>query len=130
MQKISFERDCFPSEIIVHAVWLYARFTPSFRDVEDLLAVRGLDVSYETVRRWVLKFGSEISANLRTARPAPSDHSHLDEMVIVILGKRHWLWRPIYAGPLPDQTALLAASPISLKLGSSRIWRPLWSTHF
>ena len=95
MQKISFERHRFPSEIIVHAVWLYGRFTLSFRDVEDLLAERGLDVSYETVRRWFLKFGSQISVNLRAARPAPSDHWHLDEMIIAICGKQYWLWRAV-----------------------------------
>ena len=54
---ISFARPQFPPAIIRHAVWLYVRFTRSYRDVEDLLAERGLDVSYETVRRWVLKFG-------------------------------------------------------------------------
>ena len=57
MTTISFARHQFPSDVIRHAVWLYFRFTLSFRDVEDLLAERGLDVSYETVRRWVLKFG-------------------------------------------------------------------------
>ena len=95
MQKISFERHRFLSEIIVHAVWLYSRFTLSFRDVEDLLAERGLNDSYETVRRWFLKFGSQISADFRTTRPAPSDHWYLDEMVIVICRKRHWLWRAV-----------------------------------
>ena len=95
MQQISFDRHRFPSELIVHAVWLYARFTLSYRDVEDLLAERGLDVSYETVRRWVLKFGRQISTNLRSNRSAPSDHWYLDEMVIVIRGKRHWLWRAV-----------------------------------
>lgn len=95
MQKISFERHRFPSEIIVHAVWLYARFSLNFRDVEDLLAERGLDVSYETVRRWFLKFGNGIARNLRIDRPTPSDHWHLDEMVMVIRGKRHWLWRAV-----------------------------------
>ena len=95
MQKISFDRHRFPSETIGHAVWLYARFTLSLRDVEDLLAERGLDVPYKTVRRRFLKFGSQISANLRTTRPAPSDHCYLDEMVIVICGKRHWLWRAV-----------------------------------
>ena len=59
---ISFARHQFPPEIIRHAVWLYLRFTLSFRDVEDLLAERGLDVSYETVRRWVLKFDCRIGA--------------------------------------------------------------------
>ena len=77
------------------AVWLYARFTLSYRDVEDLLAERGLDISYETVRRWFLKFGQPIGRNLRQKRPTPSDYWHLDEMVIVIRGKRHWLWRAV-----------------------------------
>ena len=72
---------------------LYARFTLSFRDVEEMLAERGLDISYETVRRWFLKFGSAIAANLRRTRPRPSDRWHFDEMVIVIRGKRYWLWR-------------------------------------
>ncbi len=60
-----------------------------------MLAERGLDISYETVRRWFLKFGSTIAANLRRARPRPSDHWHLDEMVIVIQRKRYWLWRAV-----------------------------------
>jgi transposase-like protein len=95
MIKLNFKRHRFPSETIRHSIWLYARFTLSFRDVEDLLAERGLDVSYETVRRWFLKFGSTIAANLRRARPRPSDHWHLDEMVIVIRRKRYWLWRAV-----------------------------------
>ena len=95
MRTISFKRHRFPPEIIRHSVWLYARFTLSFRDVEEMLAERGLDISYETVRRWFLKFGSLIAANLRRARPRPSDHWHLDEMVIVIRRKRYWLWRAV-----------------------------------
>lgn len=95
MQKISFSRHRFPPQIIQHAVWLYARFTLSYRDVEDLLAERGLDVSYETVRRWFLKFGAPIARNLRSVRPTPNDIWHLDEMVVVIRGKRFWLWRAI-----------------------------------
>ena len=95
MRTISFKRHRFPPEIIRHSVWLYARFTLSFRDVEDLLAEQGLDISYETVRRWFLKFGSAIAANLRRNRPKPSDHWHLDEMVIVIRQKRYWLWRAV-----------------------------------
>ena len=95
MIKLSFKRHRFPPEVIRHSVWLYARFTLSFRDVEDLLAERGLDVSYETVRRWFLKFGTSIAANLRRARPKPSDHWHLDEMVIVIRKRRYWLWRAV-----------------------------------
>jgi transposase-like protein len=60
-----------------------------------VFAERGLDVSYETVRRWVLKFGSTIAANLRRARPKPSDHWHLDEMAVFIRGQQHWLWRAV-----------------------------------
>jgi putative transposase len=95
MQDISFKRYRFPPEVICHAVWLYARFTLSYRDVEDLLAERGLDISYETVRRWFLKFGQPIARNLQQRRPTPSGHWHLDEMVIAICGKRYWLWRAV-----------------------------------
>ena len=95
MEKICFKRHRFPPDIIRHAVWLYARFTLSYRDVEDLLAQRNLDISYETVRRWFLKFGQPIARNLRSKRPKPSDYWHLDEMVIVIRKKRHWLWRAV-----------------------------------
>ena len=95
MTRISFKRHRFPPEIIQHAVWLYARFTVSFRDVEDLLAERGIDVSNETVRRWFLKFGRLAAANLRHSRPRPSPGWHLDEMVIKIGGQKHWLWRAV-----------------------------------
>jgi putative transposase len=79
MDNISFTRHRFPPDIIRHSVWLYARFTLSYRDVKDLLAERGLDISYESVRRWFLKFGTPIANNLRSMRPAPSDFWHLDE---------------------------------------------------
>jgi putative transposase len=92
---ISFKRHRFPPEIIQHAVWLYARFTLSFRDVEDLLAERGIDVSNETVRRWFLKFGRLIAGNLRGSRPRASARWYLDEMVIKIRGRKHWLWRAV-----------------------------------
>jgi len=95
MAPISFKRHRFPPEIIQHAVWLYARFTLSFRDVEDLLSERGIDVSNETVRRWFLKFGRLIAVNLRRNRPRPSSNWHLDEMVIKIHGRKHWLWRAV-----------------------------------
>ena len=95
MQNFSFKRHRFPPEIIRHAVWLYARFTLSYRDIEDLLAERGLDFSHETVRRWFHKFGAPIARNLRRKRQTPSDYWHLDEMTIVIRGKRHWLWRAV-----------------------------------
>jgi transposase-like protein len=92
---ISFARHRFPPEIIRHAVWLYVRFTLSYRDVEDLLAERGLDVSYETVRRWVLKFGPLFARELRRRRHRPTSHWHLDEMAVLIGGKQVWLWRAV-----------------------------------
>ena len=95
MDTISFKRHRFPPEIIRRAVWLYARFALSYRDVEDLLAERGLDISYESVRRWFLKFGAPIARNLRHTRPIPNGYWHLDEMVIVIRGQCYWLWRAV-----------------------------------
>src|SRR5277367_6306945 len=89
--EISFARHQFPPDIIRHAVWLYLRFTLSFRDVEELLAERGLDVSYETVRRWVLKFGPLFAKELRRRRHRPTSHWHLDEMAVLIAGRRFWL---------------------------------------
>ena len=73
MQSVSYARHRFPPVVIQHTVWLYLRFTLSYRDVEDLLAERGLDVSYETIRRWVLKFGPLYARNLRRRRPRASD---------------------------------------------------------
>jgi putative transposase len=70
--KLSFARHQFPLDIIRHAVWLYLRFTLSFRDVEDLLAERGLDVCYETVRRWVLNFGPLFAKELGRRRHRPT----------------------------------------------------------
>ena len=92
---ISFARHQFPPVIIRHAVWLYVRFTLSYRDVEDLLAERGLDVSYETVRRWVLKFGPLFARELRRRRPRPTSRWHLDEMAVIISGRQFWLWRAV-----------------------------------
>jgi putative transposase len=90
-----YRRHRFPPEIIQHAIWLYLRFTLSYRDVEELLAERGLDISYETVRRWVLKFGPAIARRLRQRRPRPSDRWHFDEMVVRIAGERMYLWRAV-----------------------------------
>ena len=80
MTLLSYRRHRFPPSIIQHAIWLYLRFTLSYRDVEELLLERGLDISYETVRRWVRKFGPLIARKLRQRRPRPSDRWHLDEM--------------------------------------------------
>ena len=88
MAQLSYCRHRSPPEIIQHAIWLYLRFTLSYRDLEELLAERGFDISYETVRRWVLKFGPAIARRLRQRRPRPSDRWHLDEMVVRIAGER------------------------------------------
>ena len=95
MAEISYRRHRFPPAIIQHAVWVYLRFTLSYRDVEELLAERGLDISYETVRCWVLKFGPVIARRLRRCRPRPSNRWHLDEMVVRIAGERMYLWRAV-----------------------------------
>jgi putative transposase len=83
--------------IIQHAVWLYARFTLSLRDVEDLLAERGITVSYDTIRVWVTRFGPPIARRLRRQRGRPSATWHLDEMFARIGGRRMYLWRAVDA---------------------------------
>src|SRR5260370_35887509 len=88
MIELSYRRHRFPPVVIQHAVWLYLRFTLSYRDVEDLLAERGLDVSYETVRSWVLKFGPVIARRLRRSRPRPRGRLPRDEGVVRIHSKR------------------------------------------
>ena len=92
---LSFKRHRFPPEVIRYAVWLYFRFTLSIRDVEELLAERGIEVSRESIRCWVIKFGPAIAANLRRRRWAPTARWHLDEMVCKIGGKRMGLWRAV-----------------------------------
>jgi putative transposase len=98
MQKISYSRHRFPPLIIKHAIWLYFRFSLSYRDVEDLLAERGINVSYETIRRWVLKFGTVYAHKLNKTRPRPSGRWHLDEVFITINGMRSYLWRAVDEG--------------------------------
>src|SRR3981189_3675953 len=95
MDELSYRRHRFPPPVIQPAIWLYLRFTLSYRDVEELLAERGLEVSYETVRRWVLKFGPGFARRLRRSRPRPTDRWHLDEMVVRIAGRRMYLWRAV-----------------------------------
>ncbi len=95
MKPISYARHRFPPDVIQHAVWLYLRFTLSYRDVEDLLAERGLEVSNESIRRWVLKFGPAIARNLRSVRARPHDRWHLDEMVVSMGGRRMYMWRAV-----------------------------------
>jgi len=97
MTKISYSGYRFPPVIIQRAIWLYVRFTLSFRDVEDLLAERGIIVSYETVRRWVNHFGPMIAVDLRQRRPRPHSTWHLDEVFVKIDGRLVYLWRAVDA---------------------------------
>ena len=92
---ISFKRHRFSPSVIRRAVWLYLRFTLSLRDVEEILAGEGIDVSYETIRCWVAKFGPEIARNLKVLRPDPSPRWHLDEVFCRVGGKRLYLWRAV-----------------------------------
>jgi putative transposase len=88
-------RHRFPAEVISHAVWLYFRFPLSLRMVEEMLAARGITVSHETVRQWALKFDQSFANKFRRRLPAPGDKWHLDEVVISIAGRKHWLWRAV-----------------------------------
>ena len=85
----------FPAEIIGHAVWLYHVFGLSLRDVELILAERGIDVTHESIRQWGLKFGGDIARRLRRRRPKPGDTWHMDEVYIRIRGQLHYLWRAV-----------------------------------
>ncbi len=95
MQKLSYRRHRFHPDIIRQAVWLYFRFTMSFRDVEDLLAERGIDVSYETVRLWVLKFGPIYARRIHKRGGPAFGVWHLDEVFVNIGGKQMYLWRAV-----------------------------------
>ena len=95
MRSISYKRHRFPPETIRLAVWLYFRFTTSLRNVEEMLAERGIDVSYEAIRCWANKFGSAIAANIRRARGRSDSVWHLDEMVVRINGARMFMWRAV-----------------------------------
>src|SRR5919199_328755 len=91
----SYKRHRFPPAIIGHAVWLYFRFALSYRDVEELLAERGVLVTYETIRQWCRKFGQTYANELRRRRPRPGDKWHLDEVYITINRQTHSLWRAV-----------------------------------
>src|SRR6202163_3090064 len=90
-----YHRHRFPAEIISHCVWLYFRFALSFRDVEEMLAMRGVTLSYETVREWCFKFGQTYANGLRHKSPRPGDRWHLDEVFLKINGRLHYLWRAV-----------------------------------
>ena len=85
----------FPPEIISHAVWLYHRFCLSFRDAEDLLAQRGITVSYEAIRQWCRAFGPEYARRLRRRRGRMGDTWYLDELFVSIQGRQQYLWRAV-----------------------------------
>ena len=89
----TYKRHRFPAEIISYAVWLYFRFNLSHRDVEDLLAERGINVSYEAIRLWCIKFGRRYSRRLRKNHQGFGDTFYLDEVFVRIGGKQHYLWR-------------------------------------
>lgn len=91
-----YRRHRFPAEVIAHAVWLYFRFPLSLRMVEDMLAARGVFVSHQTVRHWAEKFGRRFAKNIRKRSAGRlGDKWHLDEAVITIRGRKHWLWRAV-----------------------------------
>jgi putative transposase len=85
----------FPGDIIRHGVWLYYRFTLSYRDVQELLFERGIDVTDEAIRQWCLKFEQDYAKQLRRRRPRPGDKWYLDEVLLPIKGKRYSLWRAV-----------------------------------
>jgi len=95
--RSSHQRTCFgfPPEISAHAVWRYFRFALSYRDVEELLAERGVILTYETVRQWCRKFGQADANGLRPRRPRPGDTWHLDAVFIRINGATHSPWRAV-----------------------------------
>jgi putative transposase len=93
--KPSYAGYRFPPEVISHAIWLYFRFPLSLWMVEEMLAARGILVSHETVRQWALKFGQAFANQIRRRLPCAGDKWHLDEVVITIAGKKHWLWRAV-----------------------------------
>ena len=88
-------RHRFPAEIISHCVWLYFRFCLSFRDIEEMVSRRGIQLSYETIRWWCLKFGGKYAKRIRSYGPRPGDRWHLDEVFLRIKGQVQYLWRAV-----------------------------------
>ncbi|MGC9537584.1 IS6 family transposase [Streptomyces sp. UG1] len=91
----SYKGHRYPVEVISHCVWLYFRFPLSFREVEELMLERGVIVSYETIRRWCVKFGQQYANALRRRQPRPGDKWHLDEVFVTINRERKYLWRAV-----------------------------------
>jgi len=95
MQKILYKRHRFHSSIIKQAVWLYFKFSLSYRDVECLMAQRGIEVSYETIWRWIYKFDPKYEADIRKSRRVVSKNWHLDEVFVCMGKRRYYLWRAV-----------------------------------
>jgi putative transposase len=95
LRPVSYKRHRFPPEIIAHSVWLYFRFPLSLRLVEEMLLERGIVVSYETIRRWAIKFGPDYARRLKRKASSRRDIWHLDEVVVSINGEKRYLWRAV-----------------------------------
>ena len=91
----TYKRHRFPPDIISYAVWLYYRFNPSHRDIEDLLAERGITVSREAIRLWCIKFGAIYTRRLKRKHRGYGDTFYIDEVFVKINGKQHYLWRAV-----------------------------------
>jgi putative transposase len=91
----SYQRHRFPSDIISHAVWLYHRFCLNFREVEELLAERGITITYESIRQWCQKFGPDYAQKLKKRQGRLGDTWHSDEVFVTIQGERQYLWRAV-----------------------------------
>ena len=105
MMSISYERHRLSPEVIAHALWLYHRFPLSLQQVEEMLLARGIQVSYETIRRWSMKFGPELARTIRRRAPSRGDVWHLDEVQLKISGRSYWLRRAVDAeGYVPTKT--------------------------
>ena len=109
-----YKRHRFPAEIISHVVWLYFRFSLSYRDIEEMMAERGVILSYETVRNWCSKFGQIFANRLKRCRPQPGDKWHLNEVFLSINGKRSYLWRAVFAQFYVDEVAFFVDCPVEI----------------
>ena len=94
-RRSRYVRHRFPHEIISHAVWVYYRFNLSFREVEEILVERDVDVTYETIRQWSIKFGVQNARCLKRRQGRLGDTWHLDELFVTINGQRQYLWRAV-----------------------------------
>ena len=94
-EKSRYKRHRYPPEIISYSVWLYHRFIISYCDIEDLLAQRGVIVSYESIRRWCLKYGPQFQRSLKRREGRLEDHWFVDEVFVSMAGKKHYLWRAV-----------------------------------